>query len=59
MHRLALTLFSMIFPTLAGVGAVGALVAGFTTKWPILAAAGVGFMISIPVSMFIAKRIGG
>ena len=59
MNRLALTLISMILPTLAGVGAVAALVAGFTSTGPILGAAGAGGVLSIPLSLFIAKRMGG
>jgi len=59
MKRLALTLFWMIAPTLAGVGAVVALVSGFTTLVPLLISAAVGFVLSIPASLFLARKLSG
>ncbi|WP_224826419.1 CTP synthetase [Cognatishimia sp. MH4019] len=57
MIRLALTLYTMAAPTFAGVGVVIALVSGYGTLAPILAAAGVGFIIAIPAAYLLAKQL--
>ncbi len=57
MHRLSVTVFSLVSPTLAGVGAVVALVSGITSLAGILIAAGLGTIIAVPVSVLIAKAL--
>ena len=57
MHRLSVTVFSLVSPTLAGVGAVVALVSGITSLAGILIAAGLGTIIAVPVSLLIAKAL--
>lgn len=59
MTRLMMILFSMISTTLMGVAIIVALVTGYDTLYPIIIAAAVGFVISIPVSWIIAKQIAG
>ena len=57
MHRLSVTVFSLVSPTLAGVGAVVALVSGITSLAGILIAAGLGTIIAVPVSLLIANAL--
>ncbi len=57
MIRLAFTLYSLIGTTLAGSLIVAALVAGCDTLWPIIISAAVGFVLAIPVSLYVAKQI--
>ncbi|MEL7211616.1 MAG: CTP synthetase [Pseudomonadota bacterium] len=57
MIRLALTLYTMAAPTFAGIGVVIALVSGYGTLVPILAAAGIGFVLAIPAAYLVAKQI--
>ena len=57
MFRLASVLFSFIATTLAGSAIVVALVMGYDTMWPILIAAGIGFVAAIPASYLITKQI--
>jgi len=57
MLRLTLILFSMISTTLMGVGIVIALVMGLDTLQPIVIAAAIGFLLSIPASWLVAKQI--
>lgn len=57
MNRLAGILFSLISTTLMGVAVVVALTIGQDTLKPILIAAAIGFVVSIPVTWFIAKKI--
>lgn len=59
MTRLMMILFSMISTTLMGVAIVVALVTGYDTLYPIIIAAALGFVISVPVSWIIAKQIAG
>jgi hypothetical protein len=59
MFRLAATLYGMTSTTFAGTAVVVALVAGAKTLLPLLAAAGVGFVVALPVSLWVAMRIGG
>lgn len=56
---LTLTLIMHIFigTTLAGIGVVVALVMGLDTMQPILIAALIGYVISIPASWFVARAI--
>lgn len=57
MLRLAFTLYSMIGTTLGGMLVIAALVAGYETLIPIVAAAAAGFVVAIPAAVLIAKRI--
>ena len=59
MLRLTLMLHGLIGTTLAGVAVVVALVAGFGTLWPLLAAAATGWLIGWPVSWYIARQLSG
>ena len=57
MTRLMMILFSMISTTQMGVGVIIALTTGYDTLQPILIAVAVGFLLSIPVSFYVAKAI--
>lgn len=57
MMRLASILFSLISTTVAGTLVIVALTLGYDTLLPILAAAGIGFVVSLPVAYFVAKAI--
>ena len=58
---LSLTLLLHIFigSTLACIGVIAALVAGYGTLSPILIAAAAGFVLGFPVSWLIAKQLRG
>lgn len=57
MSRLMMILFSMIATTLMGIGIIMALATGYGTLRPILIAAVVGFVLALPVSWYVAKRL--
>lgn len=57
MFRLATVLYSLIGTTLAGSFVVAALTMGMDTMEPIVVAAGVGALLAVPVSWFVAKKI--
>lgn len=57
MARLALILFSLISTTLMGTAIIAVLVAGAGTLMPILAAAVVGFLLAIPSSWAVARKL--
>ncbi|MEM5467616.1 CTP synthetase [Celeribacter marinus] len=57
MNRLAGILFSLISTTLMGVAVVVALTIGMDTLKPILVAAAIGFVVSIPITCVISKKI--
>lgn len=59
MLRLIIFLHSLIGPTLAGTAVVVSLVAGIGGLWTLLFAAGVGYLLGIPVSWIIARRLWG
>jgi len=59
MIRLALVLYSLIGTTLAGSLVVAALASGYDTLWPILVAAGLGFVAAVPAALVVAKRLAG
>ena len=59
MTRLMMILFSMISTTLMGIGVIIALTTGYDTLNPILLAVAAGFILSVPVSFFVAKAIAG
>jgi len=57
MHRLSVTVFFLVSPTLAGVSSVAALVAGVTSLVGLVSAAALGVCVAIPVSLLIAKAL--
>lgn len=57
MFRLASILFSMIATTCAGVGVIAALTMGYDTLNPILVAAAAGFILALPVTWIVARKI--
>jgi predicted PurR-regulated permease PerM len=57
MFRLASVLFSIITPTLAGIGVVVALASGNDTLLPILIGAAAGTLLAFPVTWLVAKKI--
>ncbi|MCE6951764.1 CTP synthetase [Cereibacter sphaeroides] len=57
MTRLMMILFSMVSVTLMGSFIVLALVTGNDTLIPILAAAAIGFVLALPVSFIIARKL--
>ena len=57
MYRLALLLHIFIGSTLAGTGVIVALVIGKDTLMPILLSALIGFVLSIPASLLIARHL--
>lgn len=58
MTRLASILFSMISTTLMGVAVIVALTIGQDTLQPILLAAAIGFVVAIPATWIVARKIG-
>lgn len=57
MLPLTLILHIFIGSTLAGSAVIAALASGYDTLQPILIAAAVGFVASIPVSWYVARQI--
>ena len=57
MSRLMMLLFSMISTTLMGIGIVVALVTGYDTLQPILIAAALGFVLALPATWIIGRKI--
>lgn len=57
MLRLASVLYSLIGTTLAGTLVVAALTMGHDTLIPILTAAGIGFVLGLPVSFLVAREL--
>ncbi|MEW7007558.1 MULTISPECIES: CTP synthetase [unclassified Lentilitoribacter] len=57
MFRLATILYAIIATTLAGTFIIAALTTGYDTVMPILAAAGLGALVAIPVSFLVARSI--
>lgn len=57
MFRLASVLFSIVAPTLAGIGVVAALASGNDTLQPILIGAAAGAVLALPVTWVVAKKI--
>ncbi|KPU82548.1 CTP synthetase [Marinosulfonomonas sp. PRT-SC04] len=57
MLRLTLLMYSILSGTLAGTAIIAVLVAGYGTKMPIIYAALAGFLVAIPISWLIAKKI--
>ncbi len=57
MLRLASILYAIIATTLAGIGVIAVLVAGYDTLTPILGAAAVGAVAAIPASWGVARQL--
>ncbi|SNX70208.1 hypothetical protein SAMN05878503_105117 [Cereibacter ovatus] len=57
MTRLMLILFSIVSVSLMGTFIVVALVTGYDTLQPIIAAAAIGFVAALPVSFIIARKL--
>ncbi|CUH89780.1 hypothetical protein PH5382_03733 [Phaeobacter sp. CECT 5382] len=57
MLRLASILYSLIGSSLAGIGVIAVLVGGFFTVEAILAAAGVGALLGLPVAWLVARQL--
>jgi len=57
MLRLTLLLYSFISATLAGIAIIAVLAAGYGTLMPIIYAAIAGFVIALPVSWVVAKKL--
>ena len=57
MFRLAAILFSMTSTTVAGIAMIVVLSMGYDTWVPIVIAAAVGFVISIPATWWLVKQI--
>lgn len=57
MLRLASILYSLIGSSLAGVGVIAVLVAGFATVKAILFAAIAGAVLGLPVAWFVARQL--
>jgi drug/metabolite transporter (DMT)-like permease len=57
MLRLTSVLFSIVAPTLGGIGVIVALTTGNDTLQPILIGAALGAALAVPVSWVIAKKL--
>ena len=59
MFRLALILYAVIGTTLAGTCMIAALTMGYDTLLPVIYSSAVGFVLGLPISIFVAKQING
>lgn len=57
MFRLASIMFSIVATTTAGIAIIAGLTMGYDTLQPILIEAAIGFVIAIPVTWFVTKKI--
>lgn len=57
MLSLMMTLFSTIATTTMGIAVVIALTMGLDTWQPLVAAAVLGFIVAVPVSWLVAKKL--
>ncbi len=55
--RLFLLMFTISSTALAGVGVIAVLSAGLVGLTPILVAAGIGVLVSMPVSWIISQKL--
>ena len=55
--RLFFLMFTITSTMLAGSGVIAVLAAGYGTLTPILIAAGIGALASLPVSWIVSKKI--
>lgn len=57
MLRLAGIMYSLISTTVAGTAVIAALVAGYDTTVPIVAAAAAGFVAALPITYLVTKAL--
>jgi uncharacterized membrane protein len=57
MLRLGFILHLFIGSTLAGIGVIAALVSGYDTLYPILIAALVGYVLSLPATWAVTRAL--
>ena len=57
MLRLVGILYSLIATTLAGTGVIAVLTAGYGTPVPILFGAGLGALLALPVTWYVARAL--
>ena len=57
MIRLATMLYAIVATSFAGIGVIAVLSAGANGWMPIVVASGVGFVLAIPGSIYVAKQI--
>lgn len=57
MIRLAFILYSIIGTSLAGIGVIAVLTAGYVSVTAILASVGIGAVLAVPVSYILARKI--
>jgi len=57
MLRLGFILHLFIGTTMAGSAVIAALVTGYDTLVPILVAAGAGFVLALPVTWIVTRRL--
>jgi predicted PurR-regulated permease PerM len=57
MFRLGFILHLFIGSTLAGSAVIAALVMGFDTLYPIMIAAALGFVVAVPVTWLVTKKL--
>lgn len=57
MFRLASILYSIIGTSLAGIGVIAVLTAGYVAPVPIIGAAAAGAILALPVAYFVARKI--
>lgn len=57
MFRLAAMIFAMVATTLMGIAIVVALTMGYDTLNPIIIAAAAGWVVALPVTWIIARKI--
>jgi predicted PurR-regulated permease PerM len=55
--RIAFALHFVIGTTLMGILVTVALIMGYDTAWPIVIAVAVGFVVAIPISWLVARKI--
>lgn len=57
MSRLFMLLLSLTMGTLAGIGVIVVLVMGYFTVTAILVGAGLGAVLSLPITWYVARQI--
>ncbi|PHQ96036.1 MAG: CTP synthetase [Marinosulfonomonas sp.] len=57
MLRMTLLMYSIVSATLAGIAIIVVLVLGYDTLMPIIYAAAAGFIVAIPASWVLAKKL--
>ena len=57
MFRLALVLHLFIGSSVAGAAVIAVLSVGMATLWTILGAAAVGFVLSLPLTWYVARSL--